>query len=181
MSASEMKRALALCALLLATTSLIGGQAGAVDTAPAATARLQVLEKDILIRLNATRASYGVRRLTLSTDLQSAAVSHSRFMLTEGYFAHESSDGSPFSVRLKHFYAAAGFDHWSVGENLLYTTGKLSAANAINAWLGSPSHRKNLLSPAWREVGIGALRASSANGTFGGEPTAVVTMDFGSR
>jgi uncharacterized protein YkwD len=176
-----MKRALALCALLLAVTSLIGGQAGAVATAPAATARLQVLEKDILIRLNATRASHGLQRLTLSTDLQNAAVSHSRLMLTEGYFAHESQDGSPFSVRLKRYYAAAGFDHWSVGENLLYTTGELSAARAINAWLGSPSHRKNLLFPAWREVGIGALRASSANGTFGGEPTAVITMDFGDR
>ena len=176
-----MKRAMVLFALLLAVTGLIAGQAGATATAPAATARLQTLEQDVVSRLNATRVSRGLRPLALSDDLQSAAVSHSRSMLADGYFEHESRDGSPFFVRVKRYYAAAGFDTWSVGENLLHTTGKVSAAQVIKAWLDSPSHRQNMLSPAWREVGIGALQANSAGGTFGGEQTLVVTMDFGGR
>ena len=38
-----------------------------------------------------------------------------------------------------------------------------------------------MLEPGWREVGIGSLHASSAGGQFGGEPTWVITMDFGAR
>lgn len=176
-----MKRALVLITLVLAVTGSIAGRAGAAVTAPAAAERLQMLEEDILIRLNAIRSSHGLRPLALSDELRRAAGSHSRLMLADGFFAHQSSDGSPFFVRVKRYYAAAGFDQWSTGENLLYATGEVSAATAINAWLHSPSHRKNMLSPTWREVGIGALHASSAGGIFGGAPTAVITMDFGTR
>jgi uncharacterized protein YkwD len=176
-----MKRALVLIAMVLAVTGSAAGPADAVATAPAATERLQVLEQDILIQLNAIRSSHDLRPLVPSDDLQRAAAFHSRLMLANGFFAHQSSDGSPFFVRVKRYYTAAGFEQWSVGENLLYATGAVSATAAINAWLRSPAHRKNMLSPTWREVGIGALHASSAGGTFGGAPTAVITMDFGTR
>jgi uncharacterized protein YkwD len=181
MSALEMTRALALIALLLAVTGWIAGQAGAVGTGSTATERLQVLEFDILARLNAVRASHDLRPLSLSGDLRSAAVSHSQSMVADGYFKHESRDGSAFSIRVKQYYPAAGFAHWSVGENLLYTTGDPDAPGLVQAWLNSPSHRRNILSPAWREVGIGAIQANSAGGEFGGARTLVVTMDFGTR
>jgi uncharacterized protein YkwD len=181
MSALEMTRALALIALLLAVTGSIAGQTRAATTAPAAAARLEMLEQSVLTSLNATRSSHGLRPLLLSNDLQSAAVSHSRSMVAGGYFKHESEDGSPFSLRVKEYYAAAGFARWSVGENLLYATDELDAGSVIQAWLQSPSHRRNILSPAWREVGIGAIHASSAGGEFGGARTLVVTMDFGTR
>ena len=47
--------------------------------------------------------------------------------------------------------------------------------------MGSPAHRKNMLDPNWREVGIASMHTSSAGGIFGGGPTWVVTMDFGVR
>ena len=67
------------------------------------------------------------------------------------------------------------------GENILYNTADIDADNAIQAWLDSPPHRENMLNPDWREVGIGSVHASTAGGTFGGEPTWVITMDFGTR
>jgi len=131
--------------------------------------------------LNETRAQHGLRALALSRALESAAVSHSRAMLQYGFFAHESSDGSQFAARLKRFYSPAGYTYWSAGENLLYDTGALDAGTAIQAWLASPEHRRNMLDPTWREVGIASVYAPSAGGTFGGQPTWVVTMDFGAR
>jgi len=176
-----MKRATALFALLLAVTGLIAGHVSAADTAPAATERLQALDQQILNRLNTTRVAHGLRPLSLSHDLQRAAAVHSRSMLDGGFFEHNSPDGSPFVARLKRFYHVAGYSGWSVGENLLFSSAKIDAPAAIEAWLDSPAHRKNMLNTDWREVGIGSLRASAAGGTFGGEPAWVITMDFGTR
>ena len=84
-------------------------------------------------------------------------------------------------TRLKGFYRRAGFDTWAVGENLFYSTGDDHADAVIAAWLASPGHRENMLAPSWREVGIGSLRARAAGGLFGGNPTWVITVDFGAR
>jgi len=175
-----MKRATVLLALLLAVTGVLSGTATGA-AAPAGTQRLQTLDQAILARLNATRVSHGLRPLVLSDELEDAAVFHSRAMLQGGFFTHESGDGSPFDARLKRFYRASGYDAWSVGENLLYSTAEIGPAGAIKAWLESPAHRDNLLAPQWREVGIGSVRASVAGGAFGGKSTWAITMDFGVR
>ncbi len=176
-----MKRATVLVAYLLAVTGLIAGSTSADAAASASTVRLQVLGNDILTSLNATRATKKLRPLVLSDDLQRAAAAHSRSMLDRGFFEHDSRDGSPFSARVKRYYRAVGYDNWAAGENLLYSSSEIGASMAIKAWLNSPGHRANMLSPTWREVGIGAFYASAAGGTFGGGTTWVVTMDFGVR
>jgi uncharacterized protein YkwD len=176
-----MKRASVLFAFLLAVTGLVAGSTAPAGASAATTVRLQALNNDILTSLNATRASRKLRPLVLSDDLQRAASAHSRSMLDNGFFEHESKDGSPFSVRVKRYYRPGGYDSWSAGENLLYSTSEIDASTAIKAWLNSPMHRANMLSPTWREVGIGAFYASAAGGTFGGEATWVITMDFGTR
>ena len=177
----EMKRATIILALVLAATGLIAGSAIGADAEPTAGARSQALDRDILKLLNATRVARGLRPLALSLDLRRAAAVHSRSMIDGGFFKHESRDGSPFNARVKRFYRLAGYDTWSVGENLLYSAAETNASAAIEAWLDSPAHRDNMLNPAWREVGIGSLFASSAGGTFRGEPTLVITMDLGVR
>jgi uncharacterized protein YkwD len=176
-----MKRISVLTALLLVLTGFLVGRSDAQGTSPGSVERLSGLERDTLAGLNAVRASNGLRPLVLSNGLRAAAVAHSQSMLGRGFFEHESADGSPFFVRIRHYYGPAGFSGWSVGENLLYSSGQMSGAKAIATWLGSAPHRRNLLSPAWREVGVSALHASSPGGVFGGDPTVVITMDFGTR
>ena len=78
-------------------------------------------------------------------------------MLEGGFFAHDSKNGASFVARVKRFYPASGFSSWSAGENLLYNTAPIDAETAIEAWLGSPAHRENMLEPGWREVGIASL------------------------
>jgi uncharacterized protein YkwD len=56
----------------------------------------------------------------------------------------------------------------------------LSAREVLNLWLASPTHRATLLSPAWRDVGLGAVRAV-AGGVYGGRVVTILTADFGVR
>ena len=168
--------------MLLALAVATAGQATASGTTPAAYERSQTLDQAILARLNDVRAEHGLRPLVLSGALQQAAAFQSRAMLSGGFFAHEAPSGLSFSTRLKRFYApTAGRGGWSAGENLLYTSGALDADQAIDAWMGSAGHRKNMLDPSWREVGIASMRSANAGGVFGGGTTWVVTMDLGVR
>ena len=176
-----MKRAALILGLLLALSGAIVGTTHASDSTPTATLRLEALDRQILTRLNATRAARGLRPLVISDELENAATAHTRALIRAGVFQHDSPDGTPFAQRLKHFYSPSGYATWAAGENLLYDTADIDAAAAIRAWLDSPPHRHNMLDPAWREVGISSGHASSAGGTFRGQPTWVITMDFGAR
>jgi uncharacterized protein YkwD len=176
-----MKRAALMLGLLLALSGAISAAAQATGATPTSSQRVQALDAEILTRLNATRAAHGLRPLAASEALEKAALSHSRALVRAGVFQHDSPDGTPFAQRLKRFYSPAGYARWSAGENLLYNTAEIDAATAVQAWLDSPPHRENMLDPTWREVGIGSVHAAKAGGTFGGEATWVITMDFGAR
>jgi uncharacterized protein YkwD len=173
-----MKRALLGVLMLLA---LLGSAASGSGSSGAETVRLPVLEAELLARINEARAARGLHPLVLAPGLQAAARAHSRAMLASGVFQHESPDGTRFSDRIRRFYPSRGFKSWSVGENLLYHTAQVSPADAIDAWQGSPPHRRNMLSPSWREVGIGAVWAASARGDFVDASVSVLTVDFGAR
>ena len=92
-----------------------------------------------------------------------------------------SPDGTPFVERLKKLYPPRPNAVWAVGENLYASSVEPTAADAIKAWLSSPPHRGILLSGQYRDLGLGIVRAAAAGGDFGGQPTWVVTADFGAR
>jgi len=103
-------------------------------------------------------------------------------MLDDGFFGHDSADGTAFSERIKRYYTSRGWRSWTVGEALLASqTRDTAAATIVEAWLGSPPHREIVLSPAWRDVGIGALYAPVAPRAFGNGEAVAVTADFGAR
>ena len=103
-------------------------------------------------------------------------------MVAKGYFAHDSLSGSPFWNRLEGYYTSKGF---ATGRWARICSGQLNPGNASSgsaeAWMHSPEHRANILSPAWREIGIAAVSVPSAPGTFEGLDVTVITTDFGVR
>jgi len=141
----------------------------------------RALDVSLLQRINEVRAEHSLPPLSLSRALSRAAAAHTREMATEGYFSHDSSDGSPFWQRVKRYYGSRGFMSWSVGENLVWGSPDLSSADALDAWLESAEHRANLLSRSWREVGLAAAHVADAPGAFGDGETTIVTADFGAR
>ena len=138
-------------------------------SAPAAFAspsQLSSAEVGLLAGVNQTRAAHGLAPLTLDPTLIRAARSHSLDMLRRDYFAHGS-----FVSRMLSFNARGPV----VGENLAWGIGSFaSPATVIREWLQSPEHRRNLLRPGYRRIGIGA----AIGGFLGHAGTTVFTADF---
>lgn len=177
------RRSLVLCALVLLVVLAAFVPATATAKPGASGQRDAALEQGILREVNRVRAARGLRALTLSTPLQSAATFQSRDMIERGYFDHDQPGGVSFGERLRRFYPVVGSGHWSVGENLLWSTQGIGAAAALRLWLASPPHRRNIFDPTWRDAGVGAFVSPTASGAFSaaGGPVVVVTMDFGAR
>jgi uncharacterized protein YkwD len=141
---------------------------------------MQGLDAGVLVQLNAIRTAHHLVALKLNASLTAAAEGHSAEMVADGYFAHDSADGSPFWKRLTA-YSDSSHGSWSVGENLLWSSPDVVAAKALELWMASPEHRHNILTAGWREIGIAAIHADSAPGTYGGRSVTVITTDFGAR
>ncbi|HET7449123.1 MAG TPA: CAP domain-containing protein [Gaiellaceae bacterium] len=139
------------------------------------------LESGVLDQLNGIRAQHGLAPLRLNARLSAAAAQHSREMGVDGYFRHESADGSAFWKRIARYYATDHYGLWSVGENLLWSSPDVGPTRAMEIWMHSPEHRANILSPRWREIGVAAVHVSSAPGSYNGLPVTIVTTDFGVR
>ena len=135
----------------------------------------------MLVDINVFRSQHHLARLRLSSELTRAARAHSGQMASAGYFAHESANGAAFWKRIQGFYGSSRWKFWSVGENLLWSSPDVDAGGALKLWLASPEHRKNLLSPTWREIGVSAVHVAHAPGAFGGRDVTIVTTDFGAR
>ena len=170
--------ALAIAPALL---SVFAAGAGAAPQPVRTLAAADRLESQVLVELNQIRRRHGLTPLRLSKPLSAAADTHSRAMGTHGFFDHDSRDGSEFWQRVQRFYSDDGYRSWSVGENLLWSSGQLSATAALKLWMGSPGHRKNILTARWREIGLSALRVGSAPGVYGDRDVVIITTDFGTR
>ena len=140
-----------------------------------------VFESSLFDRINLFRRAHHLGALELSSDLSAAAREHDEQMIRFGYFGHSSPDGSAFWQRVESHYRPLLRRRWAVGENLLSASPRVSPRDALAAWLSSPEHRATLLKAGWREIGLAVLHVSSAPGVFAGEPTTVITADFGVR
>ncbi len=138
------------------------------------------LDAGVLVQLNHIRAAHGLHPLALNAKLSAAADQHTRDMVSTGYFAHDSH-GTPFWKRIEGYYPSKAYSYWSVGENLFWESGPVDAAAGMQAWMHSPEHRANILSPTWHEIGIAAVTVPTAPGTFDGLGVTVITTDFGVR
>lgn len=107
-------------------------------------------ERRMLELLNAERAKVGAPPLELDRELTELARAHSRDMWTRKYFAHEDPDGkSPFD-RMDE----ADIGYLFAGENLAMAP---TVGLAHRGLMNSPGHRRNMLDPRFRKVGIGAV------------------------
>ena len=139
------------------------------------------LEKQIHSLINQERRKAGLSTLGPDEALSRIARNHSRDMGTRSYFAHNSPEGHDFSYR----YQQAGYvcaitvirtiyqGAENIALNNLYDSvttvnGKAYydwnsleriAETTVQGWMKSPGHRKNILTPVWRNEGIGVFIA----------------------
>ena len=134
---------------------------------------LNAYEKSTYELHNQTRASNGLATLCVHRALTQAAQYHSQEMIDQGYFSHNSYDGESYSARLERF----GYDSYEeVGENIAWGTGTNAYPDStFQSWMNSSEHQENILSPNYREVGIGTA-TGECEGYSG---CTMYTVDFG--
>lgn len=120
------------------------------------------VERSVFKLMNTARAAKGLNALTWSEEIAAVARAHSNNMAGEKFFSHRGSDGSMVNDRAFR----RGLFNWSaIGENIAFLRGfENPEAAAVENWMNSPSHRKNLLSSNWTESAVGV--AITADGTY---------------
>lgn len=117
---------------------------------------------------NKARASEGQTPLVRNALLDEAARLKAEDMAKNGYFAH----WSPTGVSPWYWFGQAGYTYAHAGENLaVHFT---DSGEVVEAWLDSPTHRANILSGNYSEIGIG-----TAEGRYEGYDTVFVVQMFG--
>jgi uncharacterized protein YkwD len=113
---------------------------------------------EMLARVNAERKRAGVPPLKPNPRLDVAAQRHAGDMLARAYFAHQSPEGKTVRERA----TAASYDWRSIGENI--AEGQLTVTEVMDTWMHSPGHRRNILDPGFRELGVGLALGKSGDG-----------------
>jgi uncharacterized protein YkwD len=180
----ELRTALlAAAALLGALIVLLGpgaasGQAADCPNSSAAAYRLSGHEarRATLCLINRERAKRGLHALHAEKGPQQAAGAHNRLMLRKDCFSHQCAGERDLVGRIE----ASGYlpcsCSWSVGENIAWGSGSSSSPRQIvDAWMGSPPHRANILNGQFEHIGVAVDRGSPD----GPGDAATYTTDFG--
>jgi uncharacterized protein YkwD len=112
---------------------------------------------DVQNFVNAYRRRAGVAPVSLSWQLNNAAVAHAKDMARRRYMSHVGSDGSNAGTRISR----TGYRWWIWGENV--AAGQVTASQVVWSWLNSPSHKAIMLDRRYRHMGLG--RAVASDGT----------------
>ena len=124
-----------------------------------------------VIRLtNEKRVMAGVAALKENATLSQAAQAKGADMLNKGYWAHVSPNGTqPWQ-----FFTNFGYKYRYAGENLARDFS--DPASAVEAWMASPSHKENLLSSRYKEIGVAVVE-----GNLNGVDTTIIIQFFGTK
>lgn len=174
-----MKTRSGIATLVLALALLLFACAPPIASA---TVTLNSYEQQILKYVNAQRTKYDMAKLTVRGTLTNAARSHSTDMGARQYFQHDTLGGATWSRRVVNFgYTRTGYSTWKVGENIQWASGLSASPYAVvRAWMRSPAHRAVILTRAFRDIGIGAVRCEEGYGGVDG-PVWFFTIDLGRR
>ena len=125
-------------------------------------------ERATVCLLNLQRIERGLPRLRANRALVHSAQGWTNTMVRERAFSH----GADFAARISR----AGFDWSQIGENI--AGGYRTPSGAVEAWMRSRGHCENILSPQFREVGVGFDHGSATSGRW---RAGTWTLDFGLR
>ena len=125
---------------------------------------------EVVALTNEERLQAGLPPLSLNSTLSQAAQAKGADMLNKDYWAHVAPDGTQPWV----FFTNFGYKYRYAGENLARDFS--SASSAVEAWMNSASHKENLLSAKYKEIGIGVVE-----GNLAGIDTTIIVQFFGTK
>jgi uncharacterized protein YkwD len=107
-------------------------------------------ERQMFNLVNMERKKRGIGALTLRPELVPVARAHATDMWRRQYFSHYSLEGKDVADRLLD----AGVPFQVVGENLALAPTSQTAHTGL---MNSEGHRKNILDPDYKRMGIGVI------------------------
>jgi uncharacterized protein YkwD len=120
---------------------------------------LRALRLALYKEVNKARRSVGARQVERDAGFEAISIEHARDMVARTYMAHRSPEGDgPRERIMDKFPDFTG----SAGENIAMRRihpredAQETALAAVEAWIDSPPHRKNLYEQRYGHVGLGA-------------------------
>jgi len=130
----------------------------------------QVTPEDIIQLTNQERKTLGLQSLLESEVLNKVAFLKAQDMIGNNYFAHTSPSGlDPW-----YWFKQASYSYKYAGENLAMDFE--SAQSVMKAWMKSKTHRDNIVSEKFQEIGVAVM-----NGVMDGKETQVAVQVFGTK
>ncbi|PIZ00236.1 hypothetical protein COY62_03685 [bacterium (Candidatus Howlettbacteria) CG_4_10_14_0_8_um_filter_40_9] len=128
------------------------------------------LAKNIVDLTNQSRTASGLGVVSGNTALEKAAYAKLTDMFQKNYWDHVS----PTGTEAWYFIDSQGYDYKYAGENL--AKGFYDANSVFNAWMGSSTHRANLLDNKHKDIGVAV-----GTGELDGKQTTIIVQLFGSQ
>lgn len=122
---------------------------------------------EVVTLTNAERTDDGIPALQRNALLDQAAQMKAQDMAAKGYYAHVSPDG----VTPMYWVDKAGYKYLIIGENLVVN--RTDAEQVVDAFMGSPGHKANILRKDFTEIGVGV-----ANGVYKGKDATFTVQIF---
>jgi len=131
---------------------------------------VDITSQELLLFTNQDRQKESLPPLAINNQLSQAAALKATDMFGKNYWAHNAPEGTtPW-----FFIKETGYVYVYAGENL--ARGFNSSEDVVKAWMASPSHRENMLSKNYQDVGFAVVP-----GKLNGEDTILVVEMFGGK
>lgn len=157
------KTAIVIYSIVLLLVNSFGGILG-IEQVQAST----ITPENIIALTNAERTNLGLPTLSYNAQLSSAALAKANDMFEKQYWDHFGPNGeTPWQ-----FIRGAGYTYVYAGENL--AKGFKTSEGVVEAWMASPTHRANIVSSNYRDIGVAVVE-----GTLQGKQTVLVVQMFG--
>ena len=111
--------------------------------------------------INQKRVEMGLAPLVWSDELAAVARLHSQNMAEFKFFSHRGLDNKLVSDRADQLKIGK----WrSIGENIAFNRGfQDPVGKAVELWLDSPTHKRNMLDANWKESAIGVAKGEDGS------------------
>jgi len=130
---------------------------------------IDVSTEELLILTNEQRAKQNIPPLVLNEALSRAAAMKAGYMFEKNFWAHNGPEGTtPW-----YFIKKSGYEYTYAGENL--ARGFTESSDVMEAWMNSPTHKENIMSPNYADIGFAIQK-----GSLLGEDTVLIVEMFGS-